>query len=84
MGKRPKLDGLEYLLDRGEAFQLTGKEYEVATGIPLPKGAYYLRKESALAQWAMERGYYISEIQESCVPERTVFFKKSMYKEADK
>ena len=76
MGKRPKLDGLEYLLGGGEAFQLTGKEYEAATGVPLPKDAYYLRKESALAQWAMERGYYISEVQESCVPERTVSFLK--------
>lgn len=76
MGKRPKLDGLEYLLDRGETFQLTGKEYEAATGVPLPKGTYYLRKESALAQWAMERGYYISEVQESCVPERIVSFLK--------
>lgn len=77
MGKHPKFDGLEYLLDSGETFQLTGKEYETATGVPLPKGAYYLRKESALAQWAKERGYYISEIQESCTPERAVFFKKS-------
>ena len=76
MGKRPKLDGLEYLLDRGEAFQLTGKEYEAATGAPLPKDTHYLCKGSALAQWAMERGYYISEIQESCTPERTVSFLK--------
>ncbi len=76
MGKRPKLDGLEYLLDRGETFQLTGKKYEAATGIPLPKDTYYLRKGSALAQWAKERGYYISDVQESCVPERTVSFLK--------
>ena len=84
MSKRPKLDGLAYLLDGGEAFQLTGKEYEAATGVPLPKGAYYLRKESALAQWAMERGYYISEVQESVAPERTVLFRKSISKDPTK
>lgn len=43
MGKRPKLDGLNYLFDQGVDFCLTGKEYEEKTGAPLPKNQSYLK-----------------------------------------
>ena len=33
MGKHPKFDGLEYLLDSGETFQLTGKSTKRQQGV---------------------------------------------------
>lgn len=73
MSKRPKLDGLDDLFDRGADFQLTSEEYETITGAPLPRREKYLRQESALARWAKERGYIIADVQESV---RTVTFKR--------
>ena len=64
------------MFDEGTDFQLTSKEYESKTGVPLPKGEKYLRNDSALARWAKERGYIITDIQEECIPERTVIFKR--------
>ena len=76
MSKRPKLDELDYLFDTGADFQITSKEYEDKTGIPLPKNKSYLINKSALAQMAKERGYIITDIIEESVPRRTVSFKR--------
>ena len=55
MGKRPKLDGLDYLFDQGVDFCLTAKEYEEKTGAPLPKNQSYLKTGSAFAARAKEK-----------------------------
>lgn len=76
MSKRPKLEELDYLFDGGTDFQLTSKEYESKTGVPLPKGEKYLRYDSALARLAKARGYIIADIQEDYRPVRTVIFRR--------
>ena len=78
MSKRPHLEELDYLFDKETDFQLTSKEYESKTGVPLPKSKNYLCNDSALARWAKERGYVITDIQEECIPERTVKFKRKV------
>lgn len=76
MSKHPKLEELDYLFDEGVGFQLTSKEYEIKTGVPLPQGKKYLRCDSALAKRAKERGYIIADVQEDCIPVRTVIFER--------
>lgn len=80
MGKRPKLDSLDYLFDQGEDFCLTAKEYEEKTGAPLPKDKSYLKTGSAFAVRAKEKGYVIVGIEEKPVIEKTVILKKEVGK----
>ena len=70
MGKHPKLENLDDLLDKGKDFSLTDAQYEKKVGIPLPKVIDYLLNRSALARKCREKGYTIT------VQEKTVFFKK--------
>lgn len=76
MGKKPKLGELNYLFENGKDFQLSARLYEEKTGAELPKGNSYLKNGSALARWAKDRGFYIGEISEQPVIERTVILKK--------
>lgn len=78
MGKRPKLDGLNYLFDQGVDFCLTAKEYEEKTGAPLPKNQSYLKTGSAFAARAKEKGYVIVGVEEKPVIEKTVILKKEV------
>ena len=80
MGKRPKLDGLNYLFDQGVDFCVTEKEYEEKTGVPLPKNQSYLKTGSALAARAKEKGYVIIGVEEKPVIEKTVILKKEVGK----
>lgn len=80
MGKRPKLDGLDYLFDQGVDFCLTAKEYEEQTGAPLPKNQSYLKTGSAFAARAKEKGYVIVGVEEKPVIEKTVILKKEVEK----
>ncbi len=80
MGKRPKLDGLNYLFDQGVDFCLTAKEYEEKTGAPLPKNQSYLKTGSAFAARAKEKGYVIVGVEEKPVIEKTVILKKEVEK----
>ncbi len=80
MGKRPKLDGLDYLFDQGVDFCLTAKEYEEKTGAPLPKNQSYLKTGSAFAARAKEKGYVIIGVEEKPVIEKTVILKKEVEK----
>ena len=66
MPKHPRLDSIRTLLESGESFSLTEKDYAKTTGTPLPKESYYLKNVSALARLAKEYGY------ELIVQERTV------------
>lgn len=76
MGKRPKLEALDYLFDMGTDFRLTDSEYEKETGVSLPKENSYLMKKSALSKFAEERGYIIEDIQEEGIIKRTVLLSK--------
>ena len=76
MGKHPNLDELEYLFEKGVDFQITAREYEEKTGVPLPKGKNYIKSSSALARKVAEHGYVIIEVQDKPIIERTVYFKK--------
>ena len=76
MGKKPKLGELDYLFEKGKDFQLSARLYEEKTGAELPKGNSYLKNGSALARWAEDKGFYIGEINEKPVIERTVILKK--------
>lgn len=78
MGKRPKLDGLNYLFDQGVDFCLTAKEHEEKTGAPLPKNQSYLKTGSAFAARAKEKGYVIVGVEEKPVIEKTVILKKEV------
>lgn len=66
MPKHPKLDSIRKLLESGESFSLTEKEYAKKTGVPLPKENKYIKNNSALANLAKEYGY------ELAIQERTV------------
>lgn len=70
MSMRPNLDSIKKLFKQNEDFSLTEKQYQVSTGVPLPKGTYYLKKNSAVAKIAKENGYDI------IVQERTIKFEK--------
>lgn len=76
MGKKPKLGELNYLFEKGKDFQLSARLYEEKTGAELPKGNSYLKNSSALARWAEDRNFYIEEINEKPIIERTVILKK--------
>lgn len=76
MRKRPKIRELNCLLEKGQDFQITAKEYEEITGAPLPKNDYYVKNYSALARWASNSGYEIQSIQAVPVIERTVYITK--------
>lgn len=76
MGKHPKLDELEYLFDKGKDFQITASLYEEKTGVPLPTGKNYLKNKSAFAIRAKEKGYFIVDVEEKPIIERSVILKK--------
>lgn len=77
MGKHPDLDTLDQLFEKGCDFQITGKEYEAMTGVPLPQGKSYIKNSSALARKAAGKGYTIVDVQEKPVIVKTVYFKKN-------
>lgn len=62
----PKLETIEAKLKKGEVFSLTDTQYEKRTGIPLPKGKYYLLNRSALAKLCRKYGYAL-KLQEKKV-----------------
>lgn len=76
LSKRPNLDELDSLFEKGIDFTLTDVEYEAITGASLPKGINYIKKGSALARKAAEKGYVITEVQEKPIVERIVFLEK--------
>lgn len=76
MGKLPKLSELNYLFEKGEEIQLSGRMYEEKTGVPLPKDKSYIIKSSALSRWVKEKGYEIIEVQEEPIIEKMVKIKK--------
>lgn len=76
MGKKPKLEKLDYLFNRGEDFELTGTQYKKLTGVDLPKSKSYLCNDSALARWADKKGFVIKDVQERPIIEKTVSFNR--------
>ena len=70
MGKRPKLENLDYLFRTQDEFSLTDSQYEAKTGTRLPKNLNYLLKNSALAKRCNNLGFSIG------VQEKIVYFKK--------
>ncbi len=70
MGKHPKLEQLDSLMEQGIDFSLTDLQYEKKVGIPLPKDIRYLLSRSALARKCREAGYSMA------VQEKTVSFRK--------
>lgn len=78
MGKRPNLDALDKLFEKGVDFRLPAKLYEECTGAPLPKEKNYLINTSAFAQRAKERGYFIANVEEKATIEKTVVVKKKV------
>ena len=67
MGKRPKLENLEGLFEKGVRFELTDAQYEKKTGIPLPKGKSYIKNRSALSRFAADRGFGIEVIEKRVI-----------------
>lgn len=78
MGKHPNLNELDYLFDKGTDFQLTDRIYEEKTGAPLPKDKSYIKNSSALANWALEKGFIIAEVKDRPIIERTIILKKKI------
>ena len=76
MGKRPNIDQLDYLFEKGTDFHLSGVLYEEKTGVPLPKDKGYIKGRSALASKAEKYGYLIVDVEEKPIIERTVIFQK--------
>lgn len=76
MGKHLNLDGLNDLFAQGKDFLLTDKMYEKRIGSTMPKTKSYLKNNSPLARKAFELGFEITDIQETPVIERTIYFKK--------
>ncbi|MBR2304496.1 MAG: hypothetical protein IJ871_05105 [Ruminococcus sp.] len=67
---RPDLTKVRKMLEAGEEFSLTEKQYLKKTGTNIPKDGYYLTHKSAVARAAQENGYSIE------VQERTILFRK--------
>lgn len=67
---KPNFDTMVNLLESGQDFSLTEKQYFQHTGATLPKDPYYLKNNSALSKIATEYGYYIT------VTERTISLKR--------
>ena len=67
---RPRLSKIEKMLQAGEEFSLTDKEYKKKTGLFLPKNSTYLEKESAISRLAKQYGFTI------CVHERKISLEK--------
>lgn len=76
MGKNPNLDSLDDFFANGQDFQLSDKTYEERTGVALPKARSYIINGSALARRAAEHGFVISDVRETPVIVKTVYFKK--------
>lgn len=72
MGKKPKLEELNYLFDKGEDFELTDTQYEIKTGVALPKEVWYLENRSALAKRAKEKNYTLEIINKKTVVLRKI------------
>lgn len=70
MSKRPKFAEFIPLFETNSEFSITEEQYESMTGVPLPKGSYYLLNSSALYKKAAEYGF------ELILNERTISFKK--------
>lgn len=76
MGKRPNLNALDELFEKGIDFHLTDREYAAITGASLPEGTQYLKRDSALAKKAAKMGYIVAEVQEKPIIARIVYLKK--------
>ena len=70
MSKKPNLDKLNILFQRGEPFRLTEAQYEAKTGARLPKNSHYLLNDSALAKRCKEKGFKLR------LQEKVVFMEK--------
>lgn len=75
MGKKPQLDNLDFLFESGKDFEITGKLYEEKAGTALPQDINYLKRRSALAKKAKEKGFIIDKVDETPIIEKTVYFK---------
>ena len=62
---------LTSLFEANQDFSLTESQYLKSVGATLPKGFYYLKNKSALAQEAKKYGYKLD------IKEKTVCFMKS-------
>lgn len=76
MGKKPKLNTLDELFAQGKDFSLSDALYKEKTGADLPKSKSYIKNSSALANYAMEKGYAIVAIEETAIIDRRIIFKK--------
>lgn len=76
LGKRPNLNALDELFEKGIDFHLTDGEYAAITGASLPEGTRYLKRDSALAKKAAKMGYIVAEVQEKPIIARIVYLKK--------
>ena len=63
MAKNPQLDGFSIYFDRNKDFELTSSEYEDIAGTSLPKDEWYLKKKSAIAKAAREKGYTLEIVE---------------------
>lgn len=76
MARNSNLNALDPLFAHGTEIQLTNTMYEKMTGSTLPKRNYYLKNNSALARYADEKGYLITEVQDIPIIERIVILKR--------
>lgn len=60
--KKPNLDILKKMMEKGESFELTDQEYKKKTTADFPKNKYYAENRSAIARAAKEYGYQIQII----------------------
>ncbi len=68
---RPDLSKVIKMLEAGEDFSLTDKQYLKKTGLSIPKNPRYLISESAVAKEARKNGFSVT------LQERTIMFKKN-------
>ncbi len=68
---RPDLSKVIKMLEAGEDFSLTDKQYLKKTGLSIPKNPSYLISESAVAKEARKNGFSVT------LQERTIIFKKN-------
>ena len=67
MARKPDFEKMEAYFDKGKDFRLTEAQYEKLTGTRLPKGTYYLKNKSALANRAKEKGYWVEVIEKEVI-----------------
>ena len=70
---RPDLSKVIKMLEAGEDFSLTDKQYLKKTGLSIPKNPSYLISESAVAKEARKNGFSVT------LQERTIIFKSTTF-----